>query len=87
MKIRGKQFVLGKWEVPLLASPVGYDAGHVWLPRSLLGGGPALPRSPALLCSSPLCLVFQEVLPATGGAVGPEDMQSVGSTINLRDLQ
>ncbi|XP_032197257.1 zinc finger protein ZXDC isoform X5 [Mustela erminea] len=31
--------------------------------------------------------VLQEVLPATGGAVGPEDMQSVGSTINLRDLQ
>lgn len=39
------------------------------------------------LCSSPLCLVFQEVLPATGGAVRPEDMQCAGSTINLRDLQ
>ncbi|XP_058422578.1 zinc finger protein ZXDC isoform X4 [Diceros bicornis minor] len=31
--------------------------------------------------------VLQEVLPAAGGAAGPEDMQCPGSTVNLRDLQ
>lgn len=42
------------------------------------------------LCGCPsswLCLPLQEVLPAAGGAAGPEDVQCPGSTVNLRDLQ
>uniref|UniRef100_A0A452QMU6 ZXD family zinc finger C n=1 Tax=Ursus americanus TaxID=9643 RepID=A0A452QMU6_URSAM len=31
--------------------------------------------------------VLQEVLPAAGGAAGPEEVRCAGSTINLRDLQ
>lgn len=43
----------------------------------------AVPRSPG----SPLCLVSQEVLPAAGGAAGPEDVWSSGSTVGLWALQ
>ena len=39
------------------------------------------------LPSSPLCLLSQEVLPAAGGATGPEDTWSSGSTVGLWALQ
>lgn len=42
--------------------------------------------APALSPPSLLPLVFQEVLPAAGGAAGSEDVQCAGSTINPQDL-
>uniref|UniRef100_A0A673UHL3 ZXD family zinc finger C n=2 Tax=Suricata suricatta TaxID=37032 RepID=A0A673UHL3_SURSU len=48
------------------------------------------PRPPAfhsLFALDVPVYVLQEVLPAAGGAAGPEDVQCAGSTINLQDLQ
>ncbi|XP_060016935.1 zinc finger protein ZXDC isoform X1 [Lagenorhynchus albirostris] len=58
-------------------------SGHVVFP---LAPGPQPPVSHPLLAVMPVC-VLQEVLPAAGGATGPEDMWSSGSTVGLWALQ
>ncbi|XP_022418198.1 zinc finger protein ZXDC-like isoform X3 [Delphinapterus leucas] len=58
-------------------------SGHVVFP---LAPGPQPPVSQPLLAVMPV-YVLQEVLPAAGGATGPEDMWSSGSTVGLWALQ
>uniref|UniRef100_A0A9L0RH38 ZXD family zinc finger C n=2 Tax=Equus TaxID=9789 RepID=A0A9L0RH38_HORSE len=69
------------FQVQLLQDdPLGEGA----LPVAL---SPQPPTFRPLLAVDMPVYVLQEVLPAAGGAAGPEDVQCPGSTVNLRDLQ